>query len=78
METLERLVPGVIAFSCRPEQPVPFLPGQYVLLQVPGGERRAYSMANTEAETLAFIVKEKAGRPRRRAISSTNSPKATR
>ena len=59
VETLERLVPGVITFSCRPEQPVPFLPGQYVLLQVPGGERRAFSMANTEAETLAFIVKEK-------------------
>ena len=61
VETLERLVPGVIAFSCRPAQPVPFLPGQYVLLQVPGGERRAFSMANTEAETLAFIVKEKPG-----------------
>ena len=61
VETLERLVPGVIAFSCRPEQPVPFLPGQYVLLQVPGGERRAFSMANTEAEKLAFIVKEKPG-----------------
>ena len=59
VETFERLVPGVIAFSCRPAQPVPFLPGQYVLLQVPGGQRRAYSMANTEAETLAFLVKEK-------------------
>ena len=40
---------------------MPFLPGQYVLLQVPGGQRRAYSMANTEAETLAFVVKEKPG-----------------
>ena len=61
VETFERLVPGVIAFSCRPAQPVPFLPGQFVLLQVPGGQRRAFSMANTEAETLAFIVKEKPG-----------------
>ena len=61
VETLERPIPSVIAFSCRPAQPVPFLPGQYVLLQVPGGERRAFSMANTEAETLAFIVKEKPG-----------------
>ena len=61
VETLERLVPGVIAFSCRPAQPMPFLPGQFVLLQVPGGQRRAFSMANTEAETLAFIVKEKPG-----------------
>jgi toluene monooxygenase electron transfer component len=61
VETLERLVPGVIAFSCRPAQPAPFLPGQFVLLQVPGGQRRAFSMANTEAETLAFIVKEKPG-----------------
>ncbi len=61
VETFERLVPGVIAFGCRPVQPVPFLPGQFVLLQVPGGQRRAFSMANTEAETLAFIVKEKPG-----------------
>ena len=61
VEALERLVPGVIAFSCQPAQPVPFLPGQFVLLQVPGGERRAFSMANTEVETLAFVVKEKPG-----------------
>ena len=61
VEGLERLVPGVIAFGCRPERPVPFLPGQYVLLQVPGGQRRAFSMANTEAGTLDFIVKEKPG-----------------
>ena len=61
VETLQRPIPGVIAFSCRPERPVPFLPGQYVLLQVPGGQRRAYSMANVEAETLDFIVKEKPG-----------------
>ena len=61
VETLQRPIPSVIAFSCRPEQPVPFLPGQYVLLQVPGGQRRAYSMANTEAETLDFVVKEKPG-----------------
>ena len=60
-EVLERLIRGVVLIRCRPERPVPFLPGQYVLLQVPGGERRAYSMANTEAETLDFIVKEKPG-----------------
>ena len=61
VETLERLVPGAIAFSCRPERPVSFLPGQFVLLQVPGGQRRAFSMANTAPETLDFIVKEKPG-----------------
>lgn len=61
VEVLERLVPGVIFFRCRPESPVPSLPGQFVLLQVPGGQRRAYSMANTRPETLDFIVKEKAG-----------------
>ena len=61
VEALERLVPGVLSIRCRPERPVPFLPGQYVLLQVPGGQRRAYSMANTAPETLEFIVKEKPG-----------------
>ena len=61
VEALERLVPGVIFFRCRPERAVPFLPGQYVLLRVPSGQRRAYSMANTAPETLDFIVKEKPG-----------------
>ena len=61
VEVLERLVPGVIFLRCRPERPVPFLPGQFVLLQVPGGQRRAYSMANVTPETLDFIVKEKPG-----------------
>ena len=60
-ERLERLAPGVLHIDCRSERPVPFLPGQFVLLQVPGGQRRAYSMANTAPETLAFIVKEKPG-----------------
>ena len=54
--------PGACSSSAAGQQcPVPFLPGQYVLLQVPGGQRRAYSMANTEPETLDFIVKEKPG-----------------
>ena len=60
-EALELLTRGVLFIRCRPERPVPFLPGQYVLLEVPGGQRRAYSMANTEPETLDFIVKEKPG-----------------
>ena len=61
VEALDRLVPGVLHIVCRPERPVPFLPGQFVLLQVPGGQRRAFSMANIDAETLVFIVKEKPG-----------------
>ena len=61
VEALERLAPGVIHLGCRPARPIPFLPGQFVLLQVPDGERRAFSMANTDAETLVFIVKEKPG-----------------
>ena len=61
VEALERLTQGVLHIVCRPERPVPFLPGQFMLLQVPGGQRRAFSMANTDAETVAFIVKEKPG-----------------
>ncbi len=60
-EVLERLAPGVVFLRCRPAAPVPFLPGQFVLLEVPGGQRRAYSMANVTPGTLDFIVKEKPG-----------------
>jgi len=74
VEALERLVPGVIFIRCRPERPVPFLPGQFVLLQVPGGQRRAYSMANTDAETLDFIVKEKPGGHASRYLFDALSP----
>lgn len=48
-------------FWLRPEQPVPFLPGQYVTLALPGRDgqtiRRAYSVASAphEPETELFV-----------------------
>lgn len=61
VETVERQSDAVLFLRCRPERPRPFLPGQFMLLQIPGGQRRAFSMANTEPEVLEFIVKAKPG-----------------
>ena len=61
VEVLERLNGDVMFVRGRPDRARTFLPGQFVLLRLPGGQRRAFSMANTGSETLEFIVKEKPG-----------------
>jgi NAD(P)H-flavin reductase/ferredoxin len=45
------------------DAPMVFLPGQFVILELPGLSRRAYSMANLESSDgrLTFIVKAKTG-----------------
>lgn len=61
VEAVERAGDAVLFLRCRPARPRPFLPGQFMLLQIPGGQRRAFSMANTEPDILEFIVKAKPG-----------------
>ncbi len=61
VEALERLNRDVMFMRGRPDRARAFLPGQFVLLQLPSGQRRAFSMANTDPETLDFIIKEKPG-----------------
>jgi phenol/toluene 2-monooxygenase (NADH) P5/A5 len=50
VETLEDIAPDVRRLVIRLEQPLTFNPGQYILLNVPGGEQRPYSVASTPGD----------------------------
>ena len=51
---------STVTFSLRAEQPLSFLPGQYVNLQVPGSkETRSYSFSSAPNETeLSFLIRD--------------------
>jgi phenol/toluene 2-monooxygenase (NADH) P5/A5 len=50
VETLEEPAPDVRRLVVRLDTPLRFNPGQYVLLDVPGGVQRPYSIASTPAD----------------------------
>jgi phenol hydroxylase P5 protein len=50
VERLEDAARGVRRLVIRLERPLPFNPGQYVLLDVPAGEKRPYSLASSPAD----------------------------
>src|SRR5258706_4873814 len=52
--------PTTVSFSVRAEQPLAFLPGQYVNLQVPGSkEMRSYSFSSAPNQTeLGFLIRD--------------------
>jgi phenol hydroxylase P5 protein len=50
VETLEEVAPDVRRLVIRLDTPLGFNPGQYVLLNVPGGVQRPYSVASTPAD----------------------------
>jgi len=50
VERLEDAARDVRRLVIRLERPLPFNPGQYVLLDVPGGEKRPYSLASSPAD----------------------------
>lgn len=50
----------IVEFELKPQEPVKFLPGQYVMIKVPIGEKyqyRAYSIANHPEEKSGEIVR---------------------
>lgn len=51
VETLEDVAPDVRRLVSRLDRPLAFNPGQYVQLDVPGGETRPYSLASTPADS---------------------------
>lgn len=50
VEVLEEVAPDVRRLVIALDTPLSFNPGQYVLLDVPGGEQRPYSIASTPAD----------------------------
>lgn len=61
---LDRLGPGMLALEVDSGQPMPYLAGQFIILEVPGGTRRAYSMSRmpgTAPGRLEMVIREKPG-----------------
>jgi propane monooxygenase reductase subunit len=62
VEAVELLTADIWSLKLRPEEPLEFKPGQYVDIGIPGtDEHRSFSMANTDAETLEFMIKQYPG-----------------
>ena len=62
VEAVELLTADIGSLELRPEEPLEFKPGQYVDIGIPGtDEHRSFSMANTDAETLEFMIKQYPG-----------------
>ena len=60
--TVEELAPEIRRFTLRPEGRADFLPGQYAILHLGPGVRRAYSMSNLpDGQTLQVISKRYQG-----------------
>jgi len=59
MEVVNKLSPTTISFSLKLTDPVKFLPGQYVNIEVPGtGQHRAYSFSSAPgADTASFLIR---------------------
>jgi len=62
VEAVEPLTADIWWLKLRPEEPLEFKPGQYVDIGIPGtDEHRSFSMANTDHETLEFMIKQYPG-----------------
>jgi propane monooxygenase reductase subunit len=62
VEAVEPLTADIWFLRLRPEKPLEFKPGQYVDIAIPGtDEHRSFSMANTDAQTLEFMIKQYPG-----------------
>jgi toluene monooxygenase electron transfer component len=60
--SVEHLAPDIRRFTFRPEQSAEFLPGQYLIVHLDVGLRRAYSMCNLpDGETMQIISKRYVG-----------------
>ena len=57
---VSRLSPTTLGLALRPSQPITFLPGQYVNIDVPGtSQRRSYSFSSAPgADTATFLVRD--------------------
>jgi len=63
VESVQALTADIYSLKLRPQEPLEFKAGQYVDIAIPGtdGEHRSFSMANTNADTLEFMIKQYPG-----------------
>jgi propane monooxygenase reductase component len=62
VESVEALTSDIFGLKLKPSEPLEFKPGQYVDINVPGTEHhRSFSMANTNPDTLEFMIKHYEG-----------------
>ena len=63
VSAVRMLTHDMVHLTIIPDEAMPFLPGQFVIVDLPGLGRRAYSMANVDPGgcSLEFIVKVKPG-----------------
>jgi propane monooxygenase reductase subunit len=62
VEAVEALTSDIWFLKLRPDETLEFKPGQYVDIRIPGTEHhRSFSMANTNPETLEFMIKHYPG-----------------
>ena len=62
VETVEPLTSDIWSLKLKPAEPLEFKPGQYVDITIPGTEHhRSFSMANTNPDTLEFMIKHYEG-----------------
>jgi len=58
VEAVEQLTSDIWFLALKPGEPFEFKPGQYVDIKIPGTEHhRSFSMANTNSDTLEFMIK---------------------
>src|SRR3954451_20133339 len=62
VEAVEPLTSDIWFLKLKPAEPLEFKPGQYVDITIPGTEHhRSFSMANTNHDSLEFMIKAYAG-----------------
>jgi len=62
VESVGALTSDIWSLKLRPAEPLEFKPGQYVDITIPGtDEHRSFSMANTNPDTLEFMIKHYPG-----------------
>src|SRR5690349_23397697 len=62
VESVEQLTSDIYSLKLKPSEPFEFKPGQYVDITIPGTElHRSFSMANTDPDTLEFMIKHYEG-----------------
>ena len=62
VESVEQLTSDIYSLKLKPSEPFEFKAGQYVDIQIPGTDlHRSFSMANTDPDTLEFMIKHYEG-----------------